>query len=150
MLGRSSSGSVPAPAWARDASTGPGSSGQDSPTVSIPAGTLTADEVRAVRRIAASLVRGELDELVSAGEIFRGTSADVARTIGDYGGTLVASPPQQMEHAFVTPFGGLPGSLLVDLPLWTEEEGRSDLILQCLVRRDRAQPPVGLWSIGVI
>ena len=61
------------------------------------------------------------------------TAADFAEAIEEYGRTLVAPPPEGYELMDVLEPPGEPRMWMVDMPLWTEEEGRSDLTLQLRV-----------------
>lgn len=61
----------------------------------------------------------------------RMTAAEILQAITEYGRILVA-PPQEVWWPLVviTPVEGEPPTLQVAAPLWTKEEGRSDLTME--------------------
>jgi len=82
------------------------------------------------------MARADFDLLESAGKLGRVRKDDLERRIAEYGCTLVPLPAEarSLAEAFDRPRG----EILVDVPLWTKEEGRSDLTLQvvCARRKD--------------
>ncbi len=74
--------------------------------------------------------------LASDGRIGRLTEQELRQAIADYGRTLTAIPTS-LDGLDVYPIDGAPGHFSIDLPLWTVEEGRSDLTLSAsVVERD--------------
>lgn len=57
------------------------------------------------------------------------------RVIDEYGRSLVSPPPEWWDQVTVTPIRtGRSGELFIAAPLWTSEEGRSDLTLELILR----------------
>lgn len=72
-----------------------------------------------------------VDRLVARdfdGAVARG---DIGRWIRPYPATLIALPPQAWDLADAVPIST--GGWSIRIPLWTEEEGRSDLTLTATV-----------------
>ena len=83
---------------------------------------------RAVARLAAG---GDVERDYPGSRV---TQADYARAIAEYGRTLV--PPPRDAYAAIEPVLADPpaeGVWAVDAPLWTAEEGRSDLLIEATV-----------------
>jgi hypothetical protein len=84
-----------------------------------------------VRTIVDLLVRGEYMGVERITQGFRRSAAEIAEAIGEYGRTLVAPDPQAWwPLVVITPVTSEPGKVHVAAPLWTEEEGRSDLTVE--------------------
>jgi hypothetical protein len=66
------------------------------------------------------------------------TAKQIREYLEDYGATLVALDPDTWESS-VSLWMGDKWEVLVDL--WTEEEGRSDLVLHLYVREDGSGLP---------
>ena len=91
-----------------------------------------ASQIRtAVSMVVNLLVRGEYEALES---MTRGRmlSADLLRrAVEDYGHRLVTPPDSAWEQLDVVEARDIePTTFLIDFPLWTEDEGMSDLFLQ--------------------
>lgn len=90
---------------------------------------------RTVQRVVAYLVDGEWAEVerISGGR--RLSAADLADAVAEYGRTLVPLPEEGMRAVDVLPIDPAAWSrpdrreLAVHVPLWTREEGPSDLSL---------------------
>ena len=82
-----------------------------------------------VRRIVADLASAHYDELERDGRSGRLSAAELAEAVRKYGRTLVLLPDESRELVEVYPQAGEPARALLDVPLWTKEEGRSDLSL---------------------
>jgi len=63
------------------------------------------------------------------------TAKQIRKYIADYGATLIDLPDETWDTS-VAQWDGTHWQLLVDL--WTAEEGRSDLVLDCLVHETDA------------
>jgi hypothetical protein len=87
----------------------------------------------AIRRVVDDLVEGRYAMLARDGRAGRLTAEELERAIRDYGRALVPLPPDAMRKADVYPIEDVAGELAVDIPLWTKEEGRSDLTLSLTV-----------------
>lgn len=83
----------------------------------------------AIRDLVDSLVRGAYAELEVDGRIGRLTTDELRLAIEQYGQTLMTLPDEAALAISVYPYNEKPSMLAVDVPLWTIEEGRSDLTL---------------------
>jgi len=57
-------------------------------------------------------------------------SIDLPRAVREYGRSLVAPDASWWSTVTLTPVDATAGGLHVEAPLWTAEEGRSDLSLE--------------------
>ena len=80
------------------------------------------------RGIVSTLSTGAFETLRERGWIGRCTPTDLARAVETYDRTLSPLPHEAFELADIYEVEGQ-RVWRVDLPLWTEEEGRSDLTL---------------------
>jgi len=74
------------------------------------------------------------------------TAAHIRDYVQDYGATLAALPEAPWETS-VCMWAGNHWNVVVDL--WTEEEGRSDLVLQLRVRENRVGEIVEVHMVYV-
>jgi hypothetical protein len=74
------------------------------------------------------LVRGEFEALEALDQRDRLSADGLKQALSDYGRTLVEPDADWWGSAEVTPIQA--GEFHVAAPLWTEEEGRSDLTLE--------------------
>jgi hypothetical protein len=79
------------------------------------------------------------------------TSDDLRTVIRDYGRKLVSPPANAYEDldAVQVKGAGVP-TWLVRAPLWTEEEGRSDLTLELTIAVGPVAPSVELDDLHVL
>ena len=91
--------------------------------------------IHEVRDVVERLVRREFEVLEVDGRIGRLTAEELARAVDDYGRTLVEIPDRGWELADSYEIEGRSAAWAIDLPLWTQEEGRSDLTLSLSVSR---------------
>jgi len=77
-----------------------------------------------------ALVRGKFDALDADGRSGRVGAAGLRRAVGEYGRTLVELPRDAYELAEAGPLTTRSGEWWIVVPLWTAEEGRSDLSLE--------------------
>lgn len=89
--------------------------------------------IPAVRDVVEMLVRREFAALEADGRSGRLTAKELAQALKEYGRTLVEIPEGGWELADSYEIEGRPGAWAIDLPLWTQEEGRSDLTLSLSV-----------------
>lgn len=89
---------------------------------------------RALQRIMDPLVRGDYAEVVRRAAASRVPPDDIARVVREYGRTLVMPPNDSYDwcDAVQVRRPG-PATWSVWCPLWTRDEGRSDLALQATV-----------------
>lgn len=91
---------------------------------------MTSVEV-SVRVIVDLLVRGDYEAVERITQSFRMSAAEIDEAISEYGRTLIAPDPQAWwPQVTVTPVTSEPGKVHVAAPLWTKEEGRSDLTVE--------------------
>ena len=74
------------------------------------------------------------------------TAEQIQQSLADYGATLTALPPETWDSS-VAARAGSRWDVLVDL--WTEEEGRSDLVLHAQVAVDDDGPRVAVYLVYV-
>ena len=93
----------------------------------------------AVRVLVDLLVRGEYATIDRISGGARISASDLKRAVADYGRVLAAPGDGWWDDVSVTPIetDGSP-SFHIAVPLWTQEEGRSDLTLE--VRLDEVAP----------
>ena len=87
-----------------------------------------------VQRLVRDLSCGRYAEIVADGRGGRLTAPEFSAAIRDYDGRLVPLPDEAIALITAYPHAGSDACSL-DVPLWTEEEGRSDLTLLLTVRR---------------
>ena len=87
-----------------------------------------------VKSILEELARGQFESLIARVTASRLTADQLKEVIRDYGRTLVL-PPEAIEQELdaVQVRGAEPPRWSVMVPLWTREEGRSDLTLELTV-----------------
>ena len=87
-----------------------------------------------VSQIASLLVAGKYDELATLTHSVRLNAKDIATAVADYGRTLIAIPDEGFETIDIVEIANAsPPRWSIALPLWTQEEGRSDLTLEMTV-----------------
>ena len=113
----------------------------------MPSKDLQATVQGLVRRLA----RGDYEGLVAACEKSRLSAADLERAVTEYGAKL-AVPPKAMYReldAVQVRSASVP-TWSVRVPLWTEEEGRSDLTLELTISLGPSGPSVELDDLRVL
>ena len=102
---------------------------KDTPSQACETRTMTPIEV-AVRVGIDLLVRGEYEtiERMTAGA--RISASEIGEAVSEYGRTLVPPDPEWWPLVEITPVAGERAKFHVVAPLWTLEEGRSDLTLE--------------------
>jgi hypothetical protein len=81
-----------------------------------------------VRELLGKLARRELQELVDSGALATETAKRLEQEVIDYGVTPVVPPDIALLLAGATAEGA--GAWTIDVPLWTREEGPSDLAVR--------------------
>jgi hypothetical protein len=85
----------------------------------------------AVRNIMGLLIRREYEVVEKITRGRRLTASQLREAIEEYGRTLVTAPEEWWPTVGIIPIDpGKRPAFHVDAPLWTKEEGRSDLTLQ--------------------
>lgn len=92
----------------------------------------------AVRVIVDLLVRQDYATIEAVTRARRMSAAELERAINDYGRTLVAPNEGWWASVKVTPLSGRVSAFHVAAPLWTAEEGRSDLTLELQLQESTA------------
>lgn len=104
----------------------------------------------AIRRVVDDLVDGRYAMLARDGRAGRLTAEELERAVRDYGRTLVGLPPDAMRIVDVYPNEVVSGQLAVDVPLWTKEEGRSDLTLSMTVVERPGRVTIAIDDLHVL
>lgn len=77
-----------------------------------------------------ALVRGDFESLDRDGRSGRVGADGLRRSIAEYGRTLIALPDQAFDLADSGTIDTRPAEWWIVVPMWTAEEGRSDLSLE--------------------
>lgn len=94
---------------------------------------------QALQRITGPLVRGDYAEVERRAAASRVPADDLARVIREYGRTLVMPPNDTYDWCDVVQVARPgPPTWSVWCPLWTREDGRSDVTLQATVAESAA------------
>jgi hypothetical protein len=103
----------------------------------------------AVAELVDDLVAARFQALVDDGRAGRLTAEELERATKSYGRTLVALPDEAWDLADVyrSPDGHVRS---LDLPVWTLEEGRSDLTLSLSVQRTAEKLRVAIDDLHVL
>jgi hypothetical protein len=113
---------------------------------------MVLEELRlTVREIVDQLVRGDYEAIVRRCIRSRLTSDDLRKVLHDYGRKLVSPPGDaydnldavQVQDASISKWS-------IRSPLWTEEEGRSDLTLELTIAVGDGEPKVELDDLHVL
>lgn len=84
---------------------------------------------KAIRWLTEDLAAKRYAEVVRDGRGGRLSEGQISAAISEYGRTLVPLPDEAWPLIEVYEQTGNPDRIALDVPLWTEEEGRSDLTL---------------------
>ena len=104
-----------------------------------------------VARIIALLVTAEYGQIVELTGGVRMSAEEIGSTISDYSRTLVNPPENAYQLLDVIRVNNTAREQYsVRMPLWTEQEGRSDLTLDLMVTASDDQPAVELHDIHVL
>ena len=82
-----------------------------------------------VRRLVEDLAAGRYAEIAADGRAGRLTEAELRTAVEEYGRTLVPLPSDGEMIVDIYEQTSHPEAVVLDVPLWTKEEGRSDLTL---------------------
>lgn len=113
---------------------------------------MSLDVVRSTaREMVDQLARGDYESLVEQSVKSRLTSDDLRTVIRDYGRKLVSPPGDAYKKLdAVQVKGAAVPTWSVRAPLWTEEEGRSDLTLELTIAVGPGAPSVELDDLLVL
>jgi hypothetical protein len=85
---------------------------------------------RSVTRLLTLLARCDYGALKRLDRVDRLSEESLAQAVADYGRTIVLPPSYPADIIDIVPVAGAsPRAWCVNVPIWTEEEGRSDLTL---------------------
>jgi len=104
-----------------------------------------------INRVLVLLVTGKYAELTTLTHGNRLTAKEIATAITDYGRTLIIPPEDAyglMNVVEVT--NAQPKRWSIAMPLWTQEEGRSDLTLELTVIKHQNKFVIELDDIHVL
>ena len=105
----------------------------------------------AVREMMDQLAREDYESVVRRCVKSRLTSSDLRTVIRDYGRKVVSPPPDAYKKLdAVRVKGAAAPTWSVRAPLWTEEEGRSDLTLELTIALGPGAPNVELDDLQVL
>ncbi|MEC7525801.1 MAG: hypothetical protein VYE22_38325 [Myxococcota bacterium] len=102
---------------------------------------LRAIEKRLILDLIADLVAGRFDEIVADGRAARHRPEELREAVREYGRTLVHPPDAVWDVANIDRVDEK--TVYAEVPMWTREEGRSDLEACIVLRRS----PMGEWAI---
>ena len=98
--------------------------------------TLADSELRdVIHRLVTDIAAGSYQLLEADGRIGRLTAEQLQEAVANYGRTIVSLPDLGWDLVDEYPIDGQPDEVTLDIPLWTTEEGRSDLTLSVSCRR---------------
>lgn len=104
-----------------------------------------------VREVVDHLARGEYHEAVESCDASRLTAEEVKQVVLDYGRTLAAPPADAYKELDVVQIiDPSRQAWSVRVPLWTQEEGRSDLTLELTVVLSGDKPSIELDDLHVL
>ena len=95
--------------------------------------TVDTKFIAPIRALVDMLVKGRFDQLERDGRSGRLSSHELKEALQGYGRTIIALPDEAFHLVDVYPIKGQNTTWAVDVPLWTAEEGRSDLTLSLTV-----------------
>lgn len=104
----------------------------------------------AIREVVELLVRGEFAVLERDGRSGRLNSQEIESAISEYGKRLISLPDNSFQSADCYDIEGVKNTWTMDIPLWTAEEGESDLTLSITVTKENDSIHVGINDIHVL
>jgi hypothetical protein len=90
-----------------------------------------------IRFLVEELVQGHFAQLEQDGRNGRLSAAELQDTLREYGRTIITLPDEALNLADVHAIAGQKTCWAVDMPLWTAEEGRSELTLSLTISETR-------------
>lgn len=95
--------------------------------------TVDAKFIDPIRALVDTLVKGHFNQMERDGRSGRLSSHELKEALQAYGRTIIPLPDEAFRLADIYPVKGQNAMWTVDVPLWTAEEGRSDLTLSLTV-----------------
>ena len=102
-----------------------------------------------IERLVKDLAAEDYAALAYDGRIGRVSEAGLRSAIARYGRTLIPLPPSALQEGDAVVVRGDPNVFAVDVPIWTKEEGRSDLTLSLDVTRREGGAEVRISDLRV-
>ena len=99
--------------------------------------TVETKFIEPIRSLVDTLVQGHFDQLEHDGRSGRLSAHELQEALHAYGRTLITLPDEAFRLTEAYPVAGQYATWAVDVPLWTAEEGRSDLTLSLTVCDDQ-------------
>ncbi len=90
-----------------------------------------------IRLLVEELVQGHFAQLERDGRSGRLSADELQEALREYGRTIITLPDEALNLADVHSVAGQRTRWAVDVPLWTAEEGRSDLTLSLTISESR-------------
>jgi len=104
-----------------------------------------------VRSVVNCLVIGKYADIVHSCSVSRLTADDLFEVVRDYGRTLIEPPPEAYQDLdAIAVRSSIPPTWSVCAPLWSREEGRSDLTLELTIARDGDRWDIELDGLHVL
>lgn len=102
-----------------------------------------------VEQLVSDLAAGRFDTIGADGRAGRLTAAELRRAVEEYGKALVPLPAEAwgLVELYPTSDGG---RVALDVPLWTAEEGRSDLTLSLSAVRSGTRFQISIDDLHVL
>jgi hypothetical protein len=103
-----------------------------------------------IRELVSELASAKYADIVFDGRAGRLTAQEMSSAISEYGRTLLPLPENAFDLVDFYPIDGAENEWSVDVPLWTKEEGRSDLTLSLSAKIDQNKVIVEIDDIHVL
>jgi hypothetical protein len=103
-----------------------------------------------VRRLIADLIAGRYADIAADGRAGRLSARELRTAVEEYGRTLVPLPDEGWDLVDTYPQDANPSVFALDVPLWTAEEGRSDLTLSLTATKHRETYSVEVDDLHVL
>jgi len=98
----------------------------------------------------ADLAEGRFDEIERDGRSAQCAGADLERAVAECGRTLLPLPDEAVALIDAIEHTADPDGCAVDVPLWTVEEGRSDLTLSLDARKEPSGCRLEITNLHVL
>lgn len=96
--------------------------------------TLNTDVIALIKQVIAWMIAGAFDAVDQRSNGVRLSAADLSGAVNDYGRTLTMPPDEAFADLDAIAVSNAPyPTWSIRMDLWTKEEGRSDLTLECTV-----------------